>query len=336
MTGDRSGKKPKKSKKSSRGSPKEKISVNKRKALQSMKLNVGKSTASSIEKELVSYGYMPMEKVIIRTKSDDKARYVKAMNKVGQTLFIELDGEGVVQVTSKDITLTQTNKSTMVPYSAKMGTMNCLDLDVCGVAFECSNGICTLQRDIRSTSPVETTFTTVEEYAPKTALVKGSPVAYPIIRLSEIRNNNELVLRTVNKAVQKLRNDSHSTCTHYLQESSQIINEMSNEYNRFVNNQRNLFKSLSKSIEILETKVLEVHDVDRLGQDDKEVYALRQYNLKERNEYVVELLKICQDVSEVSKRSTIKEYTNYLKSVNKYLVDKFGAINWDYLFKPDK
>jgi uncharacterized membrane-anchored protein YhcB (DUF1043 family) len=337
MTGSKSGNKHKKShptKKSARGSPKDKLSVNKRKALQAMKLHSSKGAASSLEKELISKGYMPMEKVIIREKTNDKARYIKSMNKLGQTVFIDLDSEGTIQVNPQDITLTQTNKSTMVPYSAKMGTMNCLDLDICGVAFECSNGICTLQRDIRSTTPVETTFTTVEDYAPKTALVKGSPVAYPIVRLSEIRNNDQLVLKTINKATRKLRNDSYGNCIHHLRESSHLINNLSAEYNRFIDHQRNLFKSLSSSIESLEDSVLEIDDVDKLNSDEKEVYALKQYNLKERNDYVIELLKICQDVSEVSSKVSIKEYTNYLHAVNKYLTDKYGSIKWDFLFKP--
>lgn len=335
-----SGKKQEKSKKSNspkknaRGSPQEKASSNKKKAVQSLKLQSGKGPASSLEKELITHGYMPMEKVIIRHKQNDKARYIKALNKLGQTVFIDLDSDGVVHVNPTDVTLTQTNKSTMVPYSAKMGTMNCLDLDVCGVAFECSNGICTLHRGVRSSIPIETTFTTVEDYGPKAAIVKGSPVAYPIIRMSEIRANNQMVLKTVNKATRKLRNDSHAICVTHLHHSSTLINELSKEYNKFIDQQKSLFSSISSSIEILENSILKIDDVEKLNGDEKEVYALRQFNLKERNDYIIELLKICQDVSEVANKTTMEEYITYLQSINKYLKDKYSHIDWKFLFKP--
>lgn len=325
--------------KNARGSPKMSKKVTKRISDKKMTENV--PIKAELEKELMLHNYTPLEKIIIRDKGQmEKARYFKAFNKLGQTVFVDLDNDGIVHVNPKDLTVTPSNKSNMIPYSSKLGTMKCLDLDICGVAFECYNGICTLHRDQRSTTPIENTFVIIEGHISNNMTVNSDPIAFPIIRLSEIKNNPRLVLKTVNRATKKLRNLAHDNCHDELKKTFKIITELNKQYTKFNELQEKLFKNISSSIEILEHKITEIDDIEQLDEEDKKTYELLQYNIRLRNDKIVDLLNICKDVcntmtSNKMSEKNIVSILEYLNNIIDYLENDpdFFSLNMDYLFE---
>jgi len=325
--------------KNSRGSPrvKSKIEENKHKTKPTKNITTSTISKTNLENELLSYDYLPIEKIIIRDKTNgEKAKYLKALNKLGQTVFIDLDADTSVQLNHNDQIFVESTKNTL-SYSSKLGSMKSLDLDVCGVAFQCHNGICTLCRDHRSSIPIESSFTSVDNKLPKIGIINDNPIPYPIVRLSEIRENPFLVLKTINRATKKLRNISYDECILSIKETTHIIGDLSSTYKKFTHLQEVKFKSISESIEILEKKLIDIKH-DDLNGEDKRLYKLLKYNIHLRNDRILDLLSICQDVYRImnTDKSSIIGIIQYLTEIVDYLEHDpdFFSLDMTYLFEP--
>ncbi len=171
-----------------------------------------------VEQTLVKSGYLPLDKIL--TKDDNgmlMCRYIKAIDSSGRTTFVDMDCDGMVSVEPSNMTMTKVSSASVVPYSVKMGAYECANSDVCGVAFECDNEICTLKRSNEDLTPTETVFAQIKEGKGSLShsyhgMLQNHPIAYPIVSLSDIKNNPEQVACSVRDSHNRMRNIAFGQC----------------------------------------------------------------------------------------------------------------------------
>jgi hypothetical protein len=90
-----------------------------------------------LENELIELGYAPISKIVVSRGKATEGRYIKARNKYGQFVYIELDTDGAVSVDGKEVTHLEREEATVTPFDVKLEAYKCAGKDICGVAFEC-------------------------------------------------------------------------------------------------------------------------------------------------------------------------------------------------------
>lgn len=257
---------------------------------------------SSLEQELLNAGYGPVSKIVVRAPNGDhRTQYIKAINKMGQSVFILIDEQGYSAARTTDLTLIESNSASVVPYSLKTGAYNCAGKDVCGVAFECgSDNICVMSHGSDDLTPKEANFVFVEQATPTAAALEseGSIMSYPVVRLSEIRANPDLVLSNTDAVTRRLRNTAYSAELEELGKLQQSINQLNTNFVEFVNLQNGVAKRLTASLSQLEAYNKGYMANPPATDDAKNRYRLVQFNLTRRNQDIATLLRLVKRVGD--------------------------------------
>jgi len=289
---------------------------------------------STVEKTLVKSGYLPVDKVL--TKDDNgnlMCQYIKAVDATGRTTYVDLDCEGYVAVDPEDVAMTSATKASVVPYSARIGTYECASSDVCGVAFECDNEICTVKRSDGSMTPSETVFTTssVSQKFPghkEHGMLSNHPISYPIVSLSDIKENPERVACSVRDSHNRMRNAAFGQVNRDTTNLLESSNGLNNEVRRFDAKQKSVASKLTSTIEQLET----AHEALKRKPPvtDKARANLRsvRYNLRRRHDLVTDHLKLAEAVN--SRLDRIKELLGEVKTLNDYSDRLFEGVEYEY------
>jgi len=285
---------------------------------------------SSLENELLNAGYAPSSKIIVRTDNGEKrTQYIKAINKKGQSVFILVDVTGYTTARSSDLTLIESHSASVVPYSVKTGAYTCAGKDVCGVAFECgSDAVCVLARGTQDLSPKEANFVLVEPHALSSAVIEtdGSIMAYPVIRLSEIRANPDLVLSNTDLVTRRLRNSSYIAELQELANAQQSIQQLIAAFVKFNGMREVSAVSLNTTLTQLEAWNNEYIKCPPQTDDAKDKYRKLQYNLAFRNEGIATLLRSMKKVSDFGKQ--IDDISKEINEITNYCENEFKNLNF--------
>jgi hypothetical protein len=258
---------------------------------------------SSLENELLDAGYAPLSKIVIRAEGGDKrTQYIKAINKKGQKVFVLVDVNGYTTARATDLTLVEAHSASIVPYSLKTGAYNCAGKDVCGVAFECgSDAVCVLSRGSNDLTPKEANFVFVEQAAPAAATLEseGSIMTYPVIRLSEIRANPDLVLINTDIVTRRLRNTAYTSELQELVTLRQSIDELNMSFNRFNLMREDAARKLNQTLSQLEQWNDQYIANPPTSDVGKDRYRRLQFNLASRNEGIATLLRSMKKVADL-------------------------------------
>lgn len=166
----------------------------------------------AIDLFLLERGFTPVSKIVLRDSTGhDGVKFIKAYDLQGNTLYIDIDSDENIHVSPTDLTVTQVKSAEKIPISTKLTALECAKLEVCGVGFECDNGICTLIRDGDNMEPQEMNFSVTRAPQTRWGYESGAPVSYPIVRLSEITKNPLLVMKNVEKASLRMAFEAHKT-----------------------------------------------------------------------------------------------------------------------------
>lgn len=278
-----------------------------------------------IEHQLARLGYIVTAKILINGAEHEgvEARFLEAINRRGQKVFIELDTEGFVAISPTDLTLVEGKHATVIPYSVKVGALDCAQMDICGVAFICSNGLCTLQREMVGTGPniYETNFIYTEKPTIRDGVAKlgDRMTPYPIIRLSEIQENPEAMLKSVDTVTKRIRDTAYASCMADLEKTEDAITNLRKNFTSFKEAQESASKRLMVSVEEL-NKVYKQYQ-NNPPKTDRQIadYRLLIANMKKRHELTVDLHYMCQQVSrsygEISRLA--KQYDEALNTLKK-------------------
>jgi hypothetical protein len=285
---------------------------------------------SSLENELLSAGYAPLSKIVIRTDDGDKrTQYIKALNKNGQKVFILVDVHGYTTARASDLTLIEAHNVSIVPYSLKTGAFNCAGKDVCGVAFECGpDAVCVLSRGSDDLKPKEANFVFVEQHVPSAASleVEGSIMTYPVIRLSEIRANPDLVLSNTDVVTRRLRNEGYKTLLTELVSTQHSINKLNEAFVRFNCARDEYATKLNQTLTILEKWNREYLKCPPTTDEGKDKYRKLQFNLAQRNEGIATLLRSIKKVAD--KKAEIDALTKEINDITDFCVKEFATVEY--------
>lgn len=285
---------------------------------------------SSLENELLGLGYITVSKIVI--KADDgtkRTQYIKAINKKGQKVFILVDVQGYTTALQTDLTLIETNNvnGNIVPYSLKTGAYNCAGTDVSGIAFECgSDAVCVLVRGVKEITPKESTFVFIEQPGMQVMGQKGSIMTYPIVRLSEIRANADLILCNTDIVTRRLRNKAYVAELEELAVAQQSIGKLNAAYVRFNCMREDNACKLNRTLTQLE-QWNDIYMANPPCSDEaKDRYRRLQYNLMQRNEGITTLLRCMKKVAD--KYQEIDCITREIDEITEYCEKEF--INVEY------
>lgn len=285
----------------------------------------------SVEVDLLKRGYSPKSKVVVM---DDKGGaygdYVVATNRLGQTVYVKLDSEGYVSVQPQDLTMVEGKTATIIPLSVKTNMMSCAGLDVCGVAFECEGGICTLTNDAESLTPKETTLIIVGKQEEKTVVVEDGLLAHPIVRMSDIKANPDLVLENTDKATRTMRNAAYQHALADVSSLEKSVSSLNKEASRLKSQHSQFSNSLSRSSDELIEINRKFLKSPELVSTNSEKYELVMFNLKQRAQMVLDLLSYMKAASELRKK--IEILTAELALLNKEAQKRFEGV--EYVMQP--
>ena len=279
---------------------------------------------NEIEQTLTESGYLPLDKILSRDSNDNlMCQYIKVIDATGRTAFVDLDCEGYVSVDPKDVHMVASARDvSVVPYSVKMGTYECASSDVCGVAFECDNEICTLKRTNDSLNPTESVFLHDKTNAHEHGMLSSHPIAYPIVSMSDIKANPAMVARGIKDSHKRMRIAAFRQIEKDTKELIEAAKALDQQVARFQNIQHLVSNSLENSTHMLEN----IHENYKRSPPttDRERKNLRSvhFNLRKRHDLVVDDLRLAEDVN--TRTTEIKELVGEIKSLNDYADRLFG------------
>lgn len=246
----------------------------------------------TIEESLLNKSFIPTDRILIQTKEGPFVQYLKVITDRGHTALIELDIDGDIAVSSKNIILhgvlpTQPTHINIIPYSIKAGTFECAGNDVCGIAFECHGEICTLTRtdDLK---PKEATFTiqklntaSIGTLSNISGILPNDYIrSYPIVRMSEILVNPQLLTENIDLVTKRIQRANYLKCSqeanimldNYNNMTDKLI-EMGNTINSNLNLLRDTIDELEeyrKNFETIKTKPCEIREEGKGEGESKE------------------------------------------------------------------
>lgn len=282
-----------------------------------------------VENELISYGYLPTQKIMINESNQKVAMFIKATNKFGQPVIIKLDDDGKVMESTSDLTIIKVNTGEIGDYSSRVGEKLCMQTEACGLAYVCNNGICVMDNGTNG-KITETKFEFVKRFSEQDAVIGDEPVAYPVVTLSDIRANPALVLEITNRATKRLRNAAYNDGTMALIEVRENIQKLNEAFNRFIAVRAMEEKRLMDSICILESYIIRYEalcikdDCGEQLQRHKDVIA----NLTLRNDKVTDLLRAIKSVRDIN--GPLVELVKNINESTCFLETEFQAIDQAY------
>jgi len=247
---------------------------------------------------------------------------------MGQTVFILIDVNGYTTARAADLTLIQAHNASIVPYSLKTGAYNCAGKDVCGVAFECgSDAVCVLARAPDDLTPKEANFVFLEKQTPPVAALEteGTITTYPVIRLSEIRANPNLVLQNTDIVTRRLRNSGYSALLQELAVTQQSLNKLNESFIRFDRIREDVAGKLNTTLTQLEQWNNVYMQNPPTTDDGKDKYRALQYNLTLRNDNIAVLLRIMKKVADLHRG--INSITKEINDISDFAEKEFVNVD---------
>lgn len=280
----------------------------------------------SVEQLLAKKGYTVTAKILVQGSEGAEARYFEAINKMGHKILIELDTDGFVAIGPDDLTLQEGKIATVIPYSTKNGILESSANEVLGIAFICADGICTLVKD-EGPNPTETTFVYSNSSQGKIGKLGDQITPYPIVRLSEIGQDNEGTIDyTIKKVTEKMRDDDYKACRAQFHQTKEEISNLARAfdgYERAIMEADARLKSAIHELEDINARYIRNPPTDEVNREN---YRQVVYNLRRRHEMAVDLMYLCSIVAH--KRAKINRLTEHIKEVTKEIQDEFSTVGY--------
>uniref|UniRef100_A0A6C0AF84 Uncharacterized protein n=1 Tax=viral metagenome TaxID=1070528 RepID=A0A6C0AF84_9ZZZZ len=200
--------------------------------------------------------------------TNDTILFLKASNYLGDIFIIKTDKEGLLSTKkTKSTYMTPVSTAKKIPASMKVNISKCAGSSVCGIAFQCSEEFCFLNKNdsgdmeevnftINSQKDLEKSLTKRKEEVPVPAVMSIDKVlAYPIVSMSEIEKNNEetfKVIRTSTIAIHKylvesIKQDFSSIKT-YIKSLSDGLMQLEDRYVKMFGNLEYEYKACSEKM----------------------------------------------------------------------------------------
>lgn len=276
--------------------------------------------------ELTKYGYMPIQTLMSKdSNGNPQAEYIKAIDKMGRTIFVYLDQTGYSAVSQSDLTHIDAKSGVLIPLdlSDKKTAMDKLGNDASGVAFECSSGVCLVTRNGHD-EPREVTFTNVKQHVDQAIVVGDYPISFPVFRLSEIVANPELVLKNTAIATTNIRQAAFASANAMLSQESVDIKRLSESFNKFVETRNAVITKLKNDISSLEDYNARYAAIKSAAPIEALKHETVLKELQVRHKMVPEILRSSRAVADY--RNQIEAIISSVDQVTRDMLIKLGTI----------
>lgn len=281
---------------------------------------------TSVEQILLKSGYAALEKIIVRHPDGSmEAKYYKTFNKLGQIVFVYLDTEGHVAMLPTDVVMIEGSSGTTIPLSIKMGSYECSGLDVCGVAFLCSDGICVLDRENQGgMAPRESSYVFLDKGSEK-IVIEDLAISYPVVKMSEIKANPEQVLRNTDQVTKRIRANLMKISQEGMKKLESSVGNLYENCKKYGEIFTRYSVQLSATIRQLEGYAHQYDKESGAGDINKAKQDKVLYNLRRRNEMAIDLFKSSSQVE--SQLINVIATNNLLNEMNKFLNEQERIVN---------
>ena len=182
-----------------------------------------------VDNELIDMGFAILTKVLINVNGTTACAYIEAMSPVGDVAYVHTDCDAIVSLDGDVITLNQvsTDQAELIPIETAIKASECMNMEICAVAYKCDfdsdgravNGICVQSKDPRVTNRDDGKTTAEARYSQFVDVdITGSnlngmklaeaPVAYPVIKFDDIKNNPLDAIIAIARASHALRKEN--------------------------------------------------------------------------------------------------------------------------------
>ncbi len=278
-----------------------------------------------VEAILLESGYVPTDKVITK---DDRGllvcQYLKAVDRSGRTVFVDMDCEGFVSVEPSNMTMVKASDASVVPYSIKMGAYDCAASDVCGVAFECDGEVCTLKRSDKDLTPTETVFASARKDGSVYGMMPDYPIPYPIVTLSDIKAKPQEVSSSIRESHDRMRKIAFGHVERDIDNLDKATASLVHEVRKFEEYQKNVSDKLSTTMKEFEAMNDRFIRKPATNDNARALQRTVQYNLRKRNDMVLDYLMYSEAVN--SRVSRIKQLASEIKELNELAEQIFSGV----------
>lgn len=266
-------------------------------------VNIPQPQKHTVDDELLKRGFQVIERVLCSRKLPDGTnklgvRYIKATNNKGQTAYVLLDVDGFVAVQPNDLTLIETNGTSTIPYSLKTGTVECAGYEVAGIAFECSEGICTVVRNPETTELKERVLVFNDGNVKDEITISSAPIPYPIVKYSEILSHPDIISKYIDIATRRIWKTNASNCEAEMMLMNATLDRFNLNYKRYLELQKDITIKLKDDINKLNYYYEEFEKNPPTSEEHYEKVKLICLNLQRRYEPIAQQFKACSIVTE--------------------------------------
>lgn len=287
------------------------------------------SPQANVEDQIIYYGYDPLGKIIsIDDSNEVECRYIKAVNDRGQIVYIQPNHDSWMNSDPGDFTVTETTDPSTIPHSIRNGSFLTAVPDVCGVILEKETELCVITQSDYNMEPEETVLIPINcSTSINDDNIDELIVAYPIVKLGEIINNNDIVVKNTCAVTVKLRNTSYQTCIKNISDMKLTCNELSKNFDSLYVEIDDSFKKLAHTIRELEGHKVDFEDNPPTDENQQIKIPRIVYNLKRRHEMMIELLKMCHSANSHSYQ--LKQINRKFSEMGDHTRRSFESVEYD-------
>jgi len=205
------------------------------------------------EEFLESAGFIKTGLVVMKDdKGHETAPYMRATTKMGDLCYIELNSNDPLSIERiPDRIKVSIKTGSVISNPTKMTIAECSNGSVCGVALECDNELCMVSHTDDNKDYSEINLSVLSEMPTKSHHVRGWPVAYPMIRYTDICSSDKCIDNIHQVA-------KHIRCKMIYLNQSNIINlmkevgDMNANLSFLASKYHLVYEALTKELEFLE------------------------------------------------------------------------------------
>jgi|694.fasta_scaffold131710_1 hypothetical protein len=261
---------------------------------------------NKIDDELLEAEYIVINKIY----NDDILKYIKAINKNGQKVLINIDEN------NNDFNISK-KKSDKLPYNIKTSALNCINNVVCGVALQCGNDeMCIINKDSKDLKIKETLYDYNEnndEDKNNNDKNNDDLIVYPVIKWSEIKLNPKDLLVNTDVATARLQNMTYNTQLENLGTTSVELNKLNNTFNKFNLLREEITDKLKTTLKQLKEINNKYTNDPQLIENNKDLYKQVQKNLLIREENMMKLSNYIKKFAD--KKTQLENINNELDAI---------------------
>ena len=279
----------------------------------------------TVEKSMNDLGFTPLVKTLTKKKDGTvEARYIKSVDSRGNISYVQLNVDSNVSVQPNDLTTVETVSASSTPYSLQNGIMTSVKMDVAGVAFECENGLCTLSRESPDMVPRESVLTYIEKPTDKVVVEGDSPIAYPIVKLSDILENPTLTMISIDKATKSIRAQTYTLYMREIANTEKVVSDTVMSAMALLTSMKNAMDILNRDLNKLEALRSQYDLNPPRSEEDVKKYDLLIHNIKIRQDKLKDLLNKSRQQREYIQ--ALLQLKESFDSMNKQLINEFTGL----------